>query len=295
MTKISSSQIISAKLLLDTAKRQAKKSGIEKAFSILHAHDSLDWILQYLYDSTSEPKKRKMMFPDYVSAIAKHSDKFGSIDTTKCDQLNTMRNNFKHNFVIPNDKQAEEMILWTELQIESLVKTFTKKSLSDFDVVDAIASQQVKDKVIEADKNIQDGKRVHAFADIAIAFDMLERSRRDQIKDISGIKIPSPESFSFSNSFFLRMDDSVFGRDFNKAWDKLIESVEYQNSTISASLLDVEYADYLLFLTYTPRLRRSPDGAYHTYYTKQYEEKTKDFDYDFCRELVINTAVKNGL
>ncbi len=293
--KVSYNQIISARLLLETAKMQVKKTGLEKAFSILHAHDALDWILQYLYDSSTTSKKGKLMFPDYVNAIAKRPENFGSLDTAKCDQLNTMRSNFKHNFVIPNDKQAEEIVLWVEMQIESLIKTYTSKPLSDFDTLNAIANEQVKEKIRSADRSIEDDKRVHAFADIAIAFAMLERLKRDQIKDISGIRLPSSESFTFSSSFFLRMDDNIFGWDFNRAWDKLIENVEYQNSTVSASLLGVEYAEYLSFLTYTPRPQRTRDGKYHVNVMPQYEEKSKDFDYDFCRELVISTAIKNGL
>lgn len=202
MVKTSDSQIVSAKLLLEAAKRQVKKSGLEKAFSILHAHDSLDWVLQYLYDSTSTSKKGKLMFPDYVAYVGKHTDKFGALDAVKCDQLNTMRSNFKHNFVIPNDKQAEEIVLWTEIQIESLIKTFTGKPLSDFDVLDAIASKEVKEKIKSADQNLKDGKRVNAFADIAIAFAMLERAKRDQIRKASGISIPTPDFFTSSSSFF---------------------------------------------------------------------------------------------
>lgn len=295
MTKTSNSQIVSAKLLLDVAKRQAKKSGIEKAFSILHAHDALDWILQYLYDSTATSKKGQLMFPNYVEYVAKHTDKFGSLDNAKCEQLNTMRNNFKHNFVIPNDKQAEEIVVWAEIQIETLVKTFTGKSLSEFDTLDTIANKEVRDRLKSADRHLKDNKRVEAFTDVAIAFAMLEHAKRDQIRKDTNISIPAPDSFSFSNSFFLKMDKSIFGDDFNKAWDKLIKNVEYQNSTISANLLGVEYSDYLQFQTYTPRPQRVLSGKYHVNIMPNYEEKSKDFDFNFCREFVINTATKNSL
>jgi len=292
--KTSDSQIISAKLLLDTAKRQVKKSGLEKAFSVLHVHDALDWILQYLYESTLPSKKGKMMFPDYVSAISKHTDKFGSLEETKCDQLNTMRNNFKHNFVIPNDRQAEEIVLWAEIQIDSLVKTFTGKSLASFDTLEVIADAKAKERIKDADKSLGDSKRVEAFIHLAVAFDMLEYLKRQQVRAASGIDVPSSGSFTFSSSFFLKLDE-LGGRDFSRAWDKLIENAEYQNKMTSAGLMGVEYEDYIKFLTYTPRPQRSLNGTYHTDYSQKYAEQVKEFDYDFCRELVINTAVRNGL
>lgn len=93
MGKTSINQIISARLLLQKARIQSTKTGIEKTFAILYAHDSLDWILQYLHDDITTSKNNKRMFMvDYAGVIAKNSDKFGSFDESKCNQLNTMLN-----------------------------------------------------------------------------------------------------------------------------------------------------------------------------------------------------------
>jgi hypothetical protein len=287
-------QLVSAKLLLDTAKRQVKQSGIEKAFSVLHAHDALDWILQYLYDDSATKKKGKLMFLDYVSAIAKHPDKFGSLDEIKCDQLNTMRSNFKHNFIIPNDKQAEEIVLWTEIQIESLVRTYTGKALSEFSTLDAITSKEVREKIQEADQSLADNKAEYAMCHLAIAYAILESLKKQQLEDVYSLSMPNSSSLTFSNSFFLGLD-KILGRDFGKAWDEIIKSIEYQNSLVSVSLLGVNHAEYIKFMNVTPRPQRTLDGKYHVSFTERLAEKARKTDVNYWREFIINIAISNSL
>lgn len=294
MTKASINQLISARLLLESAKKQAKKTGMEKAFSVLHAHDALDWVLQYLFDDTSSAKKGKLMFPDYVRAIAKHPQQFGSLDELKCEQLNTMRSNFKHDFVIPNDRQTEEIVLWVEIQIESLVKTYVGKSLAEFDSIDAISSKEIVDKIKEADQCMDSGSPELALSNLAIAYSMLENAKRETIEDMYGIRIPRRDSLNFSSSFSLKLD-TIFGRDFSRAWDKIVDNVEYQNVMVPADLLGVEHAEYFRFIQDTPRPQRAIRGRYHVTLMPRLVERAKDIDVAHWREFVISTAISNGL
>lgn len=294
MAKTSINQLVSAKLLLDSAKRQAKKSGMEKAFSVLHAHDALDWVLQYLFDDTNQSKKGKLMFPDYVSAIAKHPEQFGSLDELRCDQLNTMRGNFKHNFVIPNDKQTEEIVVWADIQINSLVKSYTGKSLAEFDTVDIIIDKSVVNEIKKSDQYMNDGKPELALSSLAIAYAMLENTKREKVEDMFGVNVPRKDSLTFSSSFFLKLE-GVLGREFSQAWDKIIDNVEYQNVMIPADLLGVDHAEYLRFIQDTPHPQRTLDGNYHVDLMPRLLERSKDIDVEYWREFVVDTAINNGL
>lgn len=293
--KTSINQIISARLLLQKARLQSTRTGIEKAFAILYAHDSLDWVLQYLHDDTITPKDRKRMFMvDYARVISKNPDKFGSLDESKCDQLNTMRNNFKHSFVVPNDKQVEEIVLWTEVQINSLIQSYTGKKLSEFDTVDAIADKAVVDKIKESDRCVGNGKPELSLANLAIAYAMLENIKREKVEDMFGVSVPRKDSLTFSNSFFLKLE-AALGRDFSRAWDKIVDSVEYQNVMIPADLLGVDHAEYLRFIQDTPHPQRSLSGEYHVDLMPRLVERAKDIDVAYWREFVISTAISNGL
>lgn len=295
MGKTSINQIISARLLLQKARIQSTKTGIEKAFAILYAHDALDWILQYLHDDITTSKNNKRMFMvDYADVIAKNSDKFGSLDESKCNQLNTMRNNFKHSFVVPNDKQVEEIVLWAGVQIDSLVQNYTGKKLSEFDTVEAIADKDVVGKIKESDKCIEENKPELALANLAIAYAMLENAKREKVEDMFGVSVPRKDSLTFSNSFFLKLE-STLGKDFSQAWDKIVENVEYQNIMVPADLLGVDHAEYLRFIQDTPHPQRSLSGKYHVDLMPRLVERAKDIDVGYWREFVINTAISNGL
>ncbi|NTU73926.1 hypothetical protein HGB07_07270 [Candidatus Roizmanbacteria bacterium] len=296
MVKASTNQIISARLLLKASKVQVKRTGIEKAFAVLHAHDALDWTLQYLYDDSNNSKKGKLMFPDYVSAIAKHPDKFGSLDELKCDQLNTMRSNFKHNFVIPNDRQIDEIVLWVAIQIDSLLKTYTGKPLSEFDTIDAIQNKEVVNRIKESDKHMHDNRHELALSSLAIAYAILENDKRAKVEDMFGTNVPrdNSHSFTFADSHFLKLDQSL-GKDFSRAWDKIIENVEYQTAMIPADLLGIEHAEYIRFRQDTPRPYRTLDGKYHVDFMDRFIQHAKGVDVGYWREFVISTAIANGL
>lgn len=180
------------------------------------------------------------------------------------------------------------------VQIDSLVQNYTGKKLSEFDTVDAIADKDVIGKIKESDKCVDDDKPELALANLAIAYAMLENAKREKVEDMFGISVPRKDSLTFSNSFFLKLEGAL-GEDFSKAWDKIVENVEYQNTMVPADLLGVDHAEYLRFIQDTPHPKRSLSGKYHVDLMPRLVERAKDVDIAYWREFVINTVISNGL
>lgn len=196
-------QILAIKLLLDKAKLQITRVGTEKAFALLHLHDALDWTMQYLHHSV-ERKKIEWTFSKYSKYISENEDKFGSFDKLKADELDGMRNAFKHSFNLPNDARLKYLCVWCEEQIASLLKTYKQVDLSRYTLVDAIAIE-ARDEILLAQAAYQDNKMDEAVHHLAVAFQIVVRKVEDSIEEASGERPAITADFTFASSFFMKV------------------------------------------------------------------------------------------
>src|SRR3972149_7867906 len=135
-------ELIAVKLLLGEATKSVQGTGIQRAFSILHAHDALEWMLQitYAHPKVGGKKKSKMYISDYAKEIDKAIPDL--IDIGNVSKLNSMRVAFKHDLIFPDPDVTKEVILWADNQINTLAQSVFQTTLSDVDLIVAIDDGQ---------------------------------------------------------------------------------------------------------------------------------------------------------
>lgn len=287
-------QILAVKLLLEKAKLQITRVGTEKAFALLHLHDALDWTMQYLHHSV-ERKKIEWTFSKYSKYISENEDKFGPFDKMKADELDGMRNAFKHSFNLPNDARLKYLSVWCEEQIASLLKVHKQIDLSSFTLVDAIAITEVKDEIVLAQAAHRANKMDEAVHHLAVAFQIVIRKVEDSIEEASGERPAITADFTFASSFFMKvkpLGDLVGnGSAFAESWDRVIQSIVHLNANVLISMLGLDAHEYYKFRKWTPRPQRALSGKYHSNIMPGLQERLGEIDYDFCESFVIEAAI----
>jgi hypothetical protein len=287
-------QLIAVRILIEKAKSQISKVGTEKAFAALHAHDALDWAMQYLHHSV-ERKKSELSFKNFSKYISENTDKFGYFDKTKAQELDEMRNSFKHSFVLPNDRRLRELVVWSEQQINSMLRTYTGKTLGEYDILESITLPEVKDELRLARKLMADHNKGEALAHVAIAFDRVTRLVEESIEKASG-EIPAISAdFTFSSSFFMHIKSlgELIGKgnELERNWDNIIQSIVHLNAASLANILGLDIHDYYRFRSSTPKPQRSLNNSYHVDLMPNLIERLPSIDYDFCESFVIQAVV----
>ena len=189
----------------------------------------------------SDKRKNNKFFNDLIS-ILRENEKIGPlINTQKCAQLDAMRNNFKHNFVIPEARQVEEIVLWVKVQMDQLINAVFGKSLEDFSLLEMVKSEDVKKLIEESDVALEAGDLGLCSERLATAYKVLDKQKREAVCIAMGVSIPPIDSPDFYDSAELKMEQGHLA----KAWDQMISSVKFQNLTLSADLLNVDRSDFL--------------------------------------------------
>ncbi|NCN59368.1 hypothetical protein COW99_00090 [Candidatus Roizmanbacteria bacterium CG22_combo_CG10-13_8_21_14_all_38_20] len=283
-------ELIAVKLLLGEATKSVQGTGIQRAFSILHAHDALEWMLQitYAHPKVGGKKKSKMYISDYAKEIDKAIPDL--IDIGNVSKLNSMRVAFKHDLIFPDPDVTKEVILWADNQINTLAQSIFQTTLSDVDLIVAIDDGQIKTKINEADSDISNGKTAEAFCNLAVAFEMVRYNLQENLEKATGKRPIFRTDFGFSSSFFLHLD--AIGGDFSKAWDQLINGVEYLVDISFVSTLGVKMNDYFQFLSVTPRPMRMMNGEYHCDISEKKSKEITPSNYKNVRDFVIDAALK---
>ena len=278
------------KLLLNDAIRAMSASGVQRAFAILHAHDALEWTFQIVYThlKIGGKKNAKMYLTNYAREIEEREH--GLIDQGNVSRLNTLRNNFKHDFLFPDPEQTKEIIYWAENQINTICQRLFNTNLADIDLASAIANDEVKSKINEADKKYSQSRTVDAFCELSTAFEMIKHELQEKIEKATSKRAIFETNFTFYNSFFLKIKEK--GRDFARAWDQIIESIEYLVDMSFINFLGMNMNAYFQFQAMTPRPMRMMDGKYHCDISDRLTSRMRASEYQKCRDFVIDAALK---
>lgn len=287
-------QILAIKLLVEKAKLQITRVGTERAFALLHLHDALDWTMQYLHNSV-ERHTKTWTFSNYTKYISENEDKFGSFDKVKADELDGMRNAFKHSFNLPNDARLKYLCTWCEEQIASMLKTYKQIDLKDFSLVETIMIPGVREEILQARDAYKDNKLDMAVHHLAVAFQRVVREVEDSIQEASGERPAISADFTFASSFFMKvkpLGDLVGnGNAFADSWDRLIQSVAHLNTNVLINMLGLDLQEFYKFKKWTPRPQRTLDGKYHSDIMPRLQKELPNVDYDFCESFVIEAAI----
>lgn len=278
------------KLLLNEAKQKVDSSGTQRAFAVLYTHDALDWMFQIIFElpEFGGKKSPKMFLLNYASEINKKEK--GLINLGNVSKINTLRVNFKHDFIFPDPELAKDLVLWAENQINTICQRFFHFSLEEVDLLVAIDNQEIKNRIKEADDLFSKGKIEDAFCSLSIAFEMAKYLLQDNLEVITGKRPIFRTNLGFSNSFFLHLDQ--LDRDFSRAWDQIVDSVEYLVDMSFINSLGVSINDYFQFQSTVPAVSRMMDGTYRCDITPKIESKIKKSCYSKSRDFVIEVALK---
>jgi len=283
-------ELTAVKLLLNESLRALDGAGIQRAFAILHAHDALEWMFQisYTHPKVGGKKKTKMYLLDYAKEIDKVLT--DTIDIGNVSRLNSLRVAFKHDLIFPDPEVTKDIIRWVDNQINTLVRTIFQVSLSDIDLLVAVEEGDIKAEINNADKDFSEGKTMDAFCKLAIAFEMVRYSLQDNLQETTGKRPVLRTDLGFSSSFFLHLD--VIGHDFSRAWDEIVNGVEYLVDMSFINTLGVNIADYFQFLSITPRPQRMMNGEYRCDISEQKSKEIKRQKYKKTRDFVVDAVLK---
>lgn len=285
------SQLTAVRLLINEADRKAEQAGIQRAFAILNIHDALDWMLQvaYAHPMFGGKKNSKMFLLDYAREVDKKEQ--GLLDLGNISKVNTLRVNFKHDLIFPDPELTKDLVLWAENQTNTICQRLFQVSLTEIDLVIAIDDDQVKTKIKEADDLFSKGKTNDAFSNLSIAFEMVKYNLQDELEKITGNRPVFRTDLSFSNSFFLHLDQ--LDRDFARAWDQIVDSIQYLVDMSFINSLGVSISDYFRFQSTSPNAIRTLNGQYRCDITPRVASKIKASEYQKNRDFVIEVALKS--
>ncbi len=288
-------KLIAVKVLLNDALKSVNESGVQRAFAILHTHNALDWMFQIAYSGTVGAKKNEKMYIEYYAReVNKSIPKL--IDIGNLSRVNTLRKNFKHDFIFPDPELTKELISWAENQINTICQRIFHISLAEIDLVIAIASPEIKEQITKADDVFSGGKVPEAFCELAIAFAMVKYDLQERIEKLTDRNAIFETDFTFSNSFFLHIRDmgNLVGEGYKIAetWDQIIKSTEYLINMSFINFLGIGMYEFFQFQAITPKPLRTMNGKYHCSINERLAVKMRASEYSKCRNFVIEGALK---
>jgi len=268
-----------------------KRTSLSDALAILNFHDAVEQVLTIVADM--KEFRYPSSFMEYWER-AKNKD-YEIPNKSEITKLNKIRNAFKHNAILPNHQECEDLktILWDFFSIISkdlLNHNFREMSLSDF-----INDDEIKEHIKKAEDYLNKGKDKESINETGIAFaylmknvrsDFLEREESfptyfNKIKH-SGI---TGQSRELRDNFYI----------IKQCLESIWKRIDKLSKHLNILFLNINEYDYQKFIKLAPRYKillngrlwRSGSGSL---YDNEFNMNEKNAL--FCINFVINSVIK---
>jgi hypothetical protein len=185
-------RLLYAKYLLSRAKNaQTERNELAIAASLLLMHDASELLMLAVADHLQLGKWEFMDFWEKV----KQKGKAEPGHKMAMSQLNSLRVGLKHRGTLPHVQTVRDIAPRVDAFCEEVTKNLLEVDFAELSLADLIASDDVRNTLREAEKELISGNRQQAFLNVRLAFDKLLRLIESGksvalIKKPRGIKLP---------------------------------------------------------------------------------------------------------
>ncbi|MEW6530343.1 MAG: hypothetical protein AB1473_05870 [Thermodesulfobacteriota bacterium] len=282
------------KYLFKTAINQSRSQYPLNSVSILMMHAAVELFFQLAGEHLNAGSKIQH-FMDYFESLNSKLDPKELQQRAAMGRLNKARNALKHNGSFPSQLDVDSYRATTASFFDSNTPLVFGINLDEVSLADFVNPESARQKLKEAQKDIQDGLVADAIDKTALAFaemiDDYELRNRDHFHD-------SPFWFS-SDLFFFgpihRNSMDGFPCPCECRLEDFADRVRYAVRGIDEALkviaLGIDYKKYSTFKNLTPSVTRTL-GAYQIHWrADQQSDRSSVLESQFCIDFVVECAM----
>jgi len=267
-------RLLYAKYLLSRAKRdQNDRNELALAACLLLMHDATELLMLAATDHLAVGSKWGFMeFWDKVKQSG-HKEPGNKLAMS---QLNDMRVSLKHKGILPRSQSVRDLFPRVEIFCEEVTKDLLDLDFGDLSLVDLVATDDVRNKLKEAEQAFTSGDRDTAFANLRRAFDTLYDLMADD-----AVLIKAPQ------------DRAIRGPLPDEARKWLMElqgTVSDLVVGLNIVMLGIDPAKYRLLMISTPSISHSLSGKTQVI-LNPFQSEIPDRIFHLCLEFVVDVAL----
>jgi hypothetical protein len=268
------------KMLFKMGVDYSRYGEIYLGLSILAFHDCIEMFLNLVVENSQkgEKKPKHAIFETILKSHPELSHRDSIIS------LNTVRNNLKHDFILPSRGDVVKYKQITEdFFVQNTPKVFNLE-FKDISLISLIKDENVKQFIMKSETFLNENQEMESIEQIAYAFDEL-------IHNYEKNKMKFGDSpFSFGQQTYR---DS-FSEKQKKVFEEYSKYANNRFSEIERALkilaLGIDYKRYAKFIQITPVVTRIGED-------NLYSELTRNIKFNpdnclFCIDFVTETALK---
>jgi len=276
-----------SKYLLTLANAQSKQPEPLASAALLGFHDAIEFFLQVTSEKLNVGKP-KIEFLEYWDLITPKLAPNELPQRESMRRLNKARVALKHHGTHPSRLDMDDFCGATNRFMEQATQLVFGVSISEISLVQFVICEEARLKLIEAIKNLTEGKLADSCCLAALAFDALvsdyENRKRDQYHR-------SPfffgESLTFESSFFMGISGD---RKMSSFVDKVRESIEAMQKTIKMVSLGLDFRKFTRFNLLTPEIIHFIGGQRQIVNRFAENYVLSADDASFCIDFVMESA-----
>lgn len=253
-------------------------------FSLLTFHDTIELFLNLICETNSIEVPIKFM--EYWTTINKATTQAKLSYKTSMLKLNKARVGFKHHGIIPSKPDIESFKLLTQIFLEEYYIKFFNIDFKKVSLIDLIENERSKSHLKESEKAFEINSIEDCVNNLTMSYAYLLHDYESNKKDK---RFMSP--FNFKNSFRSlhhiprKVDDET-----RRFFSDLTESITKIQDVLRLITMGIDYKQYVKFSALTPEYGFSANDEVVPF---GFDKKTFTAeDFDFCRNFIINTAIK---
>ncbi len=291
------------KFLYKAAIDQSKQPEIIAYTSILTVHDAIDWFMNLacLHNKLTEKQKiaaiiakkqnhqgKNIYLMDYfiILPILKYEPEVSSI--------NDLRNNLKHQFILPSQIGIAESINTAKNFFEENTKLIFSLDFNEISIIDLIAFEPIRDVLKKAIIFQSKNETENCISEISKAYyelwqidiDFIREKKQFSYIDIFSLphlQIPNLENNPELKTLKLYIDSIINA--YNNNFQEL-------NDSMKIFALGIDYRKYLKLKSFIPSTSmKDKDGNYHVTKARNVENISTE-DLTFAIDFIIDCALQ---
>lgn len=253
-------------------------------FSLLTFHDTVELFLNLICEINSI--EIPIQFMEYWTKINNNSATAKLSHKTSMQKLNKARVGFKHYGIIPSKPDIESFKIFTQSFLEENYFKFFDIDFNKVSLVDLIENERSQKHLKESENAFDTNSIEQCVNNLAKSFAYLLHDYESNKKDK---RYQSP--FDFTDSFrSLRHIPSKIDNETKRFLSNVVDSITKIQGILRLITMDIDYKQYIKFSALTPGYGFTSNDEVVPF---RFDKKTfTSEDFDFCRNFIINTALK---
>lgn len=276
------------KYLYQTAVSQSHAPAPLNCSSLLTMHDAVELFLQvsseHLNSGGTQPG-----FMDYWDLLNKKLSPRELEQKESMRRLNKARVALKHHGTFPSNLDIEAFRASVTNFFQDNTPIIFSINLSEVSLIEFVNPESSRQKLMDAQSDIQNNNTLAALDKIALAFaEMIADYENRKRVRYNGSPFYFGRDLTFLGRFHMGLNSGDKLGDFV---DRVKESIEAMQDAIKILALGLDYRKYSKYKQLTPDLSRVLSGDWIIHRRFGYDQKPSQEDTMFCIDFVIESAL----